>query len=92
MKVKELIGTMYFVKHGEKTGQFLVFVKFDEKTDSYSLLGLPESDHVCITKVDIDKAIAHRALEFIDKLPPDVFKECVTEFEYRANNSSYLDK
>lgn len=86
MKVENLLKSMYFVRYGERTGQFLIFIDFIENTDSYSLLGLPESEPVYITQQDVDKAITHKVLEFVETLPSDVFEECKKEFEYRANN------
>ena len=84
MQDKKLIKSMYFVKFGERTGQFLIFIDFDEETNSYSLLALPESEPVYITKTDIDKALSYKVMEFIEKLPNDVFKDCKKEFKFRA--------
>jgi len=86
MKAEKLLGSVYFVRYGDRIGQFLIFIEFVEDTNSYSLLGLPESEAVYITQQDIDKAITHKVLEFVEKLPSDVFEDCKKEFEYRANN------
>lgn len=77
---------MYFVNKGERIGQFLMMVDFDEKTKIYSVLGLPESEPLYISEKDIYTGIETKILDFVDTIPPDVFKDCQNEFQYRINH------
>lgn len=86
MKAKKLIKTVYFVKFGTRTGQFLIFLDYDEEKEMYSILGVPESEALYMSFNDVDKAITHKVLEFVETLPNSIYEECKTEFKYRENN------
>ena len=82
----KLIGNMYFVNAGQRTGQFLVFIEFDKEKKIYSVLGLPESEVVFIGEKDVDSAMTAKLLGFVQTLPKDVFTSCKNEFKYREIN------
>lgn len=86
MQVKTILKNMYFVKHGDRTGQFLIFLDYDADKKIYSALGLPESEPVYISDNDVQKAITHKVLEHVELLPEDVYEQCRSEFNYRQNN------
>jgi hypothetical protein len=84
--MNDLLNNMYFVNAGEKCGQFIILLEFDSKTKTYSILGLPESEAIYIIQKDINMGIEHKILDFVQKLPKDVIKDCKNEFQYRINN------
>ena len=86
MKAKKILKNIYFVKFGDRTGQFLIFIDFNKETKMYSALGLPESEPVYISQNDVEKAITHKVLDYVETLPEDVFEGCKSEFKYREKN------
>jgi len=81
-----LLKNMYFVAKGQRTGQFLVLVDYDKEKQNYSVLGLPESETLYVTEIDIKKGIDTKLLDFVEELPTDVYESCKNEFQYRINH------
>jgi len=81
------LGDMYFVLHGQKIGQFLVLIDFDVEKKIYSILGLPDSEVIYISQKDIEFGITNKVLDFIKKLPIDIYRDCEKEFQYRLEKS-----
>lgn len=86
MKAKNILKNMYFVKFGDRTGQFLIFIDFNEDTKTYSALGVPESEPLYISENDVERAISYKVLEHVETLPQDVFEGCQSEFKYREKS------
>lgn len=87
IKKQNPLGKMYFVKHGEKLGQFLILISFDQDKKIYSVLGLPDSDPLYISEKDIESGISNKILEYIQTMPKDILNDCRKEFEYRSQKS-----
>jgi hypothetical protein len=81
-----LLKNIYFVNKGQRTGQFLVMVGYDETDKNYSVLGLPESEPIYISEKDVTNGIETKILDFVDQLPTEEYEECKNEFTYRINN------
>jgi hypothetical protein len=86
MKSKKLLKKIYFIKYGQRTGQFLIFIDFDKEKNIYSLLALPESEPLYVSQNDIERAINFKAIEFVEDMPDNIYNECKSEFKYRENN------
>lgn len=86
MKAKKILKNMYFVKFGERTGQFLIFIDYNKDTKMYSALGVPESEPLYISQNDVEKAITHKVLDYVETLPQEVYNGCRNEFNYREKN------
>jgi hypothetical protein len=82
----KLIKNLYFVAKGERTGQFLIIIDFDKKTNVYSVLVLPDSEAILITQTEIENGINKKILEFVQELPETIFSDCKTEFKYRETH------
>jgi len=86
MNETDILKKIYFVKAGDRIGQFLIFVEFNKEKKMYSALGVPESEVLYIGQNDIEKALAYKALEYVETLPTDVFNECKREFKHREKS------
>lgn len=86
--MSNLIKNLYFVSKGERSGQFLILIDFDQTLQSYSVLGLPESEILQITQKDINHGIETKILEFVEKVPYKIFQDCQKEFNYRQKVST----
>lgn len=84
--MNEQLSNMYFVKFGQRTGQFLIIMEYDKTKNIYGVLGLPESETIYLTKKDLDEGIDKKVLDFVEKLPEDIFSTCKDEYKYRLNN------
>ena len=75
--MKPTVGNIYAVNNGDYMGEFFVLV---ENSDSLIFLSLPD---FYIRKVPTDKydiGIKENILEFQEKLPQDIFKECIKKY------------
>jgi len=77
---KTKVGNFYFVKSGERTGQFLALVDFDSKMNIFSVLGLPELDVLHISDEEFKKYVEDEIVEFVEKSPKFVTKELLEQF------------
>ena len=77
---------MYFVKFGDRTGQFLIFIDYIQDTKMYNVLALPESEPLYISQNDVEKAITHKVLDYVETMPDAVYEDCRNEFNYREKN------
>lgn len=75
--MKPLVGHIYAVNGGDYMGEFFVLV---EHESDLIFLSLPDFH---IRRVPIDKydiGIKEKILEFQEKLPKDIFKECIKKY------------
>lgn len=79
------IGNVYCVLYGERTGQFLVFLKYDDSMKVYSVLTLPELEPIFINTKEIQNYKSLNQIEFVEKLSKNILKETITEYEYRIS-------
>jgi len=84
--MNNLLQNMYFITKGDRVGQFLILIDYNSKTKIYSVLGLPESEVMYITKDNIEKGIQNNILDFVETVPKDVYIECKNEFKYRESH------
>lgn len=82
----QLINNIYFVNSGDRTGQFLNVIDYNEKKKTYSLLAFPESEPIYIIKKQLEDAISVGLLSFVEKVPDDVQEECKKEFLHRIKD------
>lgn len=80
MKSETILQNTYFIKHGERTGQFLVVVDHDKEKSTFSILGLPELECLYIKEEELFKHISNNMIDFVEKLPDGVFNDCKTQF------------
>lgn len=84
-KNKKILGGVYFLNKGERIGQFLYFLRFDEEKQVYSVLTLPECEPIFISKKEMEEHISNKDVEFVEKPPKDILKETILEFEHRIS-------
>ena len=85
-KITRTLKNMYFVSQGGRVGQFLITIDFDNIKNIYSVLALPESEPLFISKNDVDFAIKHKTLVLVKHLPDEIFNDCKIEFNHRNNH------
>jgi hypothetical protein len=82
-KSKKHLNTLYFVNKGERTGQFLLFLEYNDKKSLYSVLTLPECEPIFISFSEIEKYLQDKNLEFVEEVPKDIIEHSLNEFNYR---------
>ena len=78
-------GYLYFVTKGDRTGQFLFFLKFDKEKKIYSVLALPECEPIYISNSELNKYLADKRLEFVEIAPKSILEESISEFNLRKS-------
>ena len=85
MSIK-LNKNVYFVNAGDRTGQFLTVVDYEESKETYAILAFTESEPLYIIKKQFEDAIMGGLITFVETIPEDVHNECKKEFLYRVSN------
>lgn len=73
---------IYAVLKGSYAGEYLVFVKEQEKT--YTFLSLPGKIILTVPRDSFDNGFNNKILDYVERLPKSVFK--VVESEYNSLN------
>lgn len=85
MKHKDILNNVYFIKKGEYAGCFPIFLKYDNKSKLYSVLLLPDCNSIYISQDELNLYLKNDLIEFVEKIPDDIAKETLLEFNYRIN-------
>jgi len=83
IKKENFEGNIYCIQSGERAGQFLLFLTFNEKKSMYSVLTIPECEPIFVSVNEIKKYLSENLVEFIEKTPKDVLEESILEFNLR---------
>jgi hypothetical protein len=76
---------VYAVGTGTYVGEMLVYCKKDK--ENYCFLSIPKNIN---RKIPIDKfdfGIEHKIMEFVRKLPSNVYNICYKQFEYNEKHT-----
>lgn len=82
---KKLCGNIYCVQSGERAGEFLLFLDYDEDRKVHSVLTLPECDPIFVSNIEYDRYMESDLLDFVETLPKDIVDECKLEFNLRKS-------
>jgi hypothetical protein len=74
------------VNAGDRSGQFLNVIDYEETKKTYAILAFPESEPIYIIKKQFEDAISSGLISFVEKVPDDVQLECKKEFLHRTSN------
>jgi hypothetical protein len=92
MKIKNILkskftreGHLFFVVKGERSGQFLLFLKLDKEKSIYSVLGLPECEPIYISNSELIKYQDDKLIEFVETVPKNILAESISEFNLRKS-------
>jgi hypothetical protein len=81
---KPQLGNIYAVNAGTYMGEFLVLV---EESDQYIFLSLPDFHIRHVPREKYQLGIENKILDFREKLPEDVFVQCISKYnELKAGN------
>ena len=72
-------GSVYAVLEGTRKGDFLVVV--NTYSHKFDFLALPSMEPVTIARDDVDEGIQKKILEYVEKLPDDVYNVCIAQYE-----------
>ena len=75
--MKAVNGNIYAVTAGDYMGEFFVLV---EQTDQYVFLSLPDFNIREVSQEQYKIGIESSVLDFQEKLPKDVFNECIKKY------------
>jgi len=63
---------LYAVKNGDHAGKFIAYI--DTLQDNYCFLAVPGNEKLKVPITDFENGIDNGIVEFVEKLPRDVFK------------------
>ena len=76
----------YAVKHGTYAGEILIFIK--KNTDLYDFLSVPKMINRSIPEDKFNYAYNSGIIDFVEKIPKEVYKTVVRQFEKNRNSLS----
>lgn len=69
---------IYAIRNGSYKGNFFVYISQDD--ENYNFLSLPENEPVSVTKGDFDRGIQEKIVDYIEKLPHNVYEICCAQY------------
>ena len=93
MDIKKLFksikkGSLYAISYGSFKGNFFIFI---EKTkDGYGFLVTPDMKNITVPFEEFDKGLECGIIEFVEKLPKDVFKYPEEQYKRNVGNSDRI--
>ena len=69
---------IYAIRSGSYKGNFFVYVGQDD--ERYNFLSLPENEPVSVEKKDFDTGIREKIVDYIEKLPDNVYQLCCAQY------------
>ena len=88
-KEKTLVDRgLYAIRRGDHIGRFITIMPENDQIsdNTLSVLFFPECEPDYISKKDISSGIKDGTLEFVNKLPKDVYATCVGEYYERRKH------
>ena len=82
---KPEVGNIYAVDGGDYMGEFFVLV---EKLQDYIFLSLPDFHIRTVSEDKLQIGLDKNILDFREKLPVDIFKECIKKYNEIKSCSS----
>lgn len=82
---RRILKNLYFIKQGDKLGQFIIILDFNEKDRYYSVLSMPEGDAEMVSEADIKLGIKNKYIDYVKRVPNFVYETCKKEFNYKLN-------
>jgi len=74
---------MYAIKSGDRIGGFLIFIREYDKGETYSTLFIPDPmESLFLNKEEVHSMITNKGIDFVKKLPKDVYDVCKENFKY----------
>ena len=83
-KHKKSQGQVYAVGTGIFVGEMFVYVKKDN--ESYHFLSVPKNINRSVPVDKFEWAITHKIMEYVNRLPSDVYKICIAQYKYNVQN------
>jgi len=79
---------MYAVKEGDRAGGFIIYIREYNQGDSYAFLYVPDPmEAIYFTRQEIEEGIKYNMLDFVEKMPKDVYAVCRANFTYYAKKA-----
>ena len=75
---------MYAIHSGDASGAFFVYIKEENRGNSYALLLLPNTEAKYVQQKEIKFDLKHNNVIFVKKLPTEVYEVCRANFIYYA--------
>ena len=85
---------MYAIHSGNLSGAFFVYIKEEDRGNSYAILTMPEPMQAMYVKgAEIAFDLKYDNIRFVKKLPRDVYDVCKVNFTYYAKKAGiYADR
>jgi len=90
---KKKLGNIYAVTGGDYMGEFFVLV--EETNKDYIFLSLPDFYVRHVPKDKYEFGVQNKILDFREKLPQDIFKDCMnkyTELKLLNHGKTIIDR
>jgi len=85
-RIAHEIGNIYVVDAGTYGGDYLVLIESDFEKNCFSFIALPEMSKRDIEVEVFERGVAYKVVNFIEKLPQEVFETCKQQYKAINNN------
>ena len=79
---------MYAIHGGDKVGSFFVYIKEEDKGNSYAILIMPNPmEAQYVSRCEIKSDLKFDNIRFVEKMPRPVYDVCKANFLYYAKKA-----
>jgi hypothetical protein len=79
---------MYAIHSGDKVGAFFVYIKEEDRGNSYAIMTMPDPmEALYVKREEIDFDLRYDNIKLVKKIPVDVYEVCKVNFQYYAKKA-----